>query len=105
VVLPDRSVARLHARIKKVHGRYWLTDEGSDSGTLLNHERLGLSPRALADGDEIRFGRVGVRFTLHSPDEENLEEEAVDAPQNEEGGAVSEPAAEEEEDASDGDLV
>jgi hypothetical protein len=64
IALADRSVSRLHARIRWRNGRYWLYDEGSEMGTYLNHDRLGLSPKPLQDGDEVRFGRVGLRFVL-----------------------------------------
>ena len=64
IVFGDSSVARLHARIRKRNGRYWLYDEGSANGTFLNHNRLGLSPRQLQDGDEIRLGRLLLRFHL-----------------------------------------
>ncbi|HFE67445.1 MAG TPA: FHA domain-containing protein [Chloroflexi bacterium] len=64
IALADRSVSRLHARIRWRNGRYWLYDEGSEMGTFLNHDRLGLSPKPLQDGDEVRFGRVGLRFEV-----------------------------------------
>jgi len=63
VVLSDPSVARLHARIRRSGGRFWLYDEGSAEGTFLNFERLGLAPRPLADGDTLQFGRV--IYTFH----------------------------------------
>jgi hypothetical protein len=64
IVFGDSSVARLHARIRKRNGRYWLYDEGSANGTFLNHDRLGLSPRQLQDGDEVRLGQLLLRFQL-----------------------------------------
>jgi hypothetical protein len=64
IVFSDRSVARLHARIRQRNGRYWLYDEGSASGTFLNHERVGLSPQLLQDKDEIRLGHVSLRVHL-----------------------------------------
>jgi len=67
IVFGDSSVARLHARIRRRNGRYWLYDEGSASGTFLNHDRLGLSPHQLKDGDEIRLGHVLLRFQLRPP--------------------------------------
>ena len=67
IVFGDSSVSRLHARIRKRNGRYWLYDEGSASGTFLNHDRLGLSPRQLQDSDEIRLGRLHLRFQLRPP--------------------------------------
>ena len=70
IVFGDSSVSRLHARIRKRNGRYWLYDEGSASGTFLNHDRLGLSPKQLKDGDEIRLGRLLLRFQLRPPTSE-----------------------------------
>ncbi|HSM56474.1 MAG TPA: FHA domain-containing protein, partial [Candidatus Sulfomarinibacteraceae bacterium] len=54
----------LHASIRRRGNTFWLYDEGSERGTLLNYERLGLAPKALADGDEIQLGRVRMRFRL-----------------------------------------
>ncbi|MCB8977708.1 MAG: FHA domain-containing protein [Ardenticatenaceae bacterium] len=71
IVFGDSSVARLHARIRRRNGRYYLYDEGSASGTFLNHNRLGLSPRQLQDGDEIRLGRLLLRFQLRPPTAED----------------------------------
>jgi hypothetical protein len=71
--LADRSVSPLHARIRWRNGQYWLYDEGSTSGTFLNHERLGLGPRPLTDGDLIQLGRVALRVELRpsAPKPEN----------------------------------
>lgn len=66
IALPDASVSRFHARIRWRNGAYWLYDEGSERGTHLNFERLGLAPRRLRDGDEIQIGRVRLRFRLRS---------------------------------------
>jgi len=66
IALPDASVSRLHARIRWRNGAYWLYDEGSERGTFLNFERLGLAPRRLQDGDEIQIGRVRLRFRLRT---------------------------------------
>jgi predicted component of type VI protein secretion system len=64
IVFSDRSVSRLHARIRRRDNGYWLYDEGSSEGTELNYERLGLAPRSLNDGDQIHLGRVQLRFRL-----------------------------------------
>jgi hypothetical protein len=64
ITLADRSVSPLHARVRWRNGRYWLYDEGSENGVFLNHERLGLSPRPLADGDLIQLGRVSLRTQI-----------------------------------------
>jgi predicted component of type VI protein secretion system len=73
IVFADSSVARLQARIRRRNGRYYLYDEGSASGTFLNHDRLGLSPRQLQDGDEIRIGRLLLRFQLRPPAADSAE--------------------------------
>ncbi len=76
VVLNDSSVSRLHARIRRRENAYWLYDEGSNSGTSLNYERLGLAPRALHHDDTIQIGRISLRFrltTLTEPEEEDNE--------------------------------
>ncbi|MCB9419246.1 MAG: FHA domain-containing protein [Ardenticatenaceae bacterium] len=64
LVLDDKSVGRLHARIRWRDGRYWLYDEGSSGGTMLNFDRLGLAPRPLQDGDQIQMGRLRFYFRL-----------------------------------------
>lgn len=64
ITLTDRSVSLLHARVRRRNGRYWLYDEGGENGVFLNHERLGLSPRPLADGDLIQLGRVSLRARI-----------------------------------------
>ncbi|MEM7331213.1 MAG: FHA domain-containing protein [Chloroflexota bacterium] len=63
--IPDRSISTLHARIRWQNGRYWLYDEGSDTGTYLNEERLGLRPAPLSEGDTIRLGRLIYQFLLY----------------------------------------
>ncbi len=62
VAIDDPTVSLLHARIRRQNGAYWLYDEGSEHGTQLNFERLGLAPRQLGDGDEVQLGRVRLRF-------------------------------------------
>jgi len=76
ITLDDRSVSPLHARVRWRNGRYWLYDEGSENGVFLNHDRLGLSPRPLADGDLIQLGRVSLRAQLRPPGSEPEPEEA-----------------------------
>ncbi|MCA9873691.1 MAG: FHA domain-containing protein [Anaerolineales bacterium] len=64
LVLADASVARLHARIIRQDGSYWLYDEGSAAGTFHNYSRVGLAPQPLQDGDQIGLGRVQLHFRL-----------------------------------------
>ncbi|MEZ4510629.1 MAG: FHA domain-containing protein [Chloroflexota bacterium] len=68
IVLSDRSVSRLHARIRQSGGGYWLYDEGSANGTLRNFERLGLAPQPLGNGDEVQMGRIKMRFYWQLPE-------------------------------------
>ncbi len=67
----DRSVSRLHARIMESDGVYRLYDEGSASGTYLNYERIGLTPRIINDKDDLHFGRVHLKFNVVAPTPEN----------------------------------
>ena len=52
------SVSREHARIERAHGVWTVFDAGSSNGTFVNHDRV--TERALAHGDRIVFGGVGV---------------------------------------------
>lgn len=63
----DRSVSRLHARIMESGGVFRLYDEGSASGTYLNYERIGLTPRVINNKDDLHFGRVHLRFHIAAP--------------------------------------
>ena len=61
VVLPDESVSRHHAEVVRTpHGRYLLRDLCTRGGTWIGDERV--IERFLVDGDEIRVGRVRLRF-------------------------------------------
>jgi hypothetical protein len=75
VVIDDQTISLLHARIRRQNGVYWLYDEGSEQGTLLNFERLGLAPQQLADGDEVQLGRVRLRFYVVQEFETDLDSE------------------------------
>lgn len=59
----EGGVSRMHARIFVENGQYLLEDENSTNRTFLN--RQGLDPKKptpLHDNDEIRLGRVLLRF-------------------------------------------
>ncbi len=59
----DGGVSRLHARIFVENGQYMLEDENSTNFTFLNRQRLaGKTPTQLHDNDEVRLGRVLLRF-------------------------------------------
>ncbi|NHZ72361.1 MAG: FHA domain-containing protein [Aquificales bacterium] len=75
ILLDDKSVARLHARIVRQNDSYWLYDEGSAHGTYLNYTRLGLAPKAITDNDIISIGRLQFRFKLRLRSRESAKEE------------------------------
>jgi hypothetical protein len=59
----EGGVSRLHARIFLDNGQYMLEDENSTNFTFLNRQRLApKTPTPLHDNDEIRLGRVLLRF-------------------------------------------
>src|SRR5579875_597145 len=59
----EGGVSRLHARIFYENGQYLLEDENSTNFTFLNRQKLaGKTPTPLHDNDEIRLGRVLLRF-------------------------------------------
>jgi len=59
----EGGVSRLHARIFVDNGQYMLEDENSTNFTFLNRQRLvAKTPTQLHDNDEVRLGRVLLRF-------------------------------------------
>lgn len=59
----EGGVSRLHARIFYDSGQYMLEDENSTNFTYLNRQKLaGKTPTVLHDNDEVRLGRVLLRF-------------------------------------------
>lgn len=59
----EGGVSRLHARIFFQNGQYMIEDENSTNFTYVNRQRLAAkTPTPLNDNDEVRFGRVLLRF-------------------------------------------
>lgn len=59
----EGGVSRLHARIFFENGQYMVEDENSTNFTYVNRQRLAAkTPTPLNDNDEVRFGRVLMRF-------------------------------------------
>jgi len=59
----EGGVSRLHARIFVENGQYMIEDENSTNFTFLNRQRLaGKTPTPLHDSDEVKLGRVLLRF-------------------------------------------
>ena len=62
-VLHDNTVSKLHARIEEHDGSIYLEDLNSTNGTLRNGNMLGINePVALEPGDELKLGRVSLKF-------------------------------------------
>jgi hypothetical protein len=63
VPITDSSVSKVHAYFRDDGGDWFLTDDDSRNGTLLNSEQLVAGkPAALTSGDEITFGKVVARY-------------------------------------------
>jgi hypothetical protein len=59
----EGGVSRMHARIFAENGQYMLEDENSTNFTFLNRQKLApKTPTPLHDNDEIKLGRVLLRF-------------------------------------------
>ncbi len=59
----EGGVSRLHARIFLENGQYMIEDENSTNFTFVNRQRLApKTPTPLNDNDEVRLGRVMLRF-------------------------------------------
>lgn len=61
--IEEPLVSRCHARIERKGDGWFVTDLDSTNFTRLNGQRVR-SECALADGDELRFGRARCRFVL-----------------------------------------
>lgn len=61
VVVDEDTVSAQHAVVRREDGRWWLEDLDSTNGTFINRQRVQ-GRRPLADGDEVQFGRVAMRF-------------------------------------------
>ena len=65
VVLTDLSIAPRHARlIQSNDNTFHIRDEGSISGTWVNHEPVGKEGYILHHGDVIHFGQLAFRFQI-----------------------------------------
>ena len=63
VVIDNRMVSRIHARVFKEDGEYMIEDLNSTNGTFKNGLRLKpYEKRRLMEGDEIRLGSFNILF-------------------------------------------
>ena len=74
IVLPDDSVSRTHAQIRREGDRYRLLDLESSSGTCLGGSMI--TDAFLRPGDELRLGQVELRFVPRDRSPELLPSES-----------------------------
>jgi hypothetical protein len=67
ICLTDGRLSRHHARIEFRDGGYWLSDLGSQNGTLVNNHLLS-EARRLQAGDSIELGTTRLTVTLDPAD-------------------------------------
>ena len=68
VQINNQVVSRLHAVISQDRGKFSIEDLHSKNGTLLNGKYLSGKPTRLADGDEVRIGKIVMLFQSSSPE-------------------------------------
>lgn len=63
IVLTDRSVSRIHARLEAAEDGIFVVDLNSRNGTIINGRKLCPNESAaLAEGDLVQFGRERFRY-------------------------------------------
>jgi pSer/pThr/pTyr-binding forkhead associated (FHA) protein len=73
VWLDSASVSRRHARITVEGDRVTVEDLNSKNGTRVRGNRIS-TPWRLADGDEVRFGSIGVTLRIWAGGDETRSE-------------------------------
>jgi DNA-binding NtrC family response regulator len=61
LAIPEAAVSRYHARVEQRPSGWWIIDNGSTNGTLVNGVRID-GPALLADHDIIRIGDTLLRY-------------------------------------------
>ena len=61
----DGGVSRIHAHLRFENGHYLIEDQKSINYTFLNKQRLEpYTPTVIKSGDELRLGRILLRFEV-----------------------------------------
>ncbi len=63
--IPDTYASAQHTLLTWREGQWWLEDQGSRNGTLLNGMRIN-SPTVVSSGDVIGVGRTQLKLELSS---------------------------------------
>ncbi len=59
----EGGVSRLHSKVYQANGQYSIEDQSSTNFTFVNRQKLApKTPHPLTNGDEIRLGRVVIKF-------------------------------------------
>jgi phosphoserine phosphatase RsbU/P len=74
LVLPDRFLSRMHARLYRKEGRWFVEDLGSRNTTLLNGRPVG-EPVPVAPGDVIRVSETSLTVQGGDDDEAGADSE------------------------------
>lgn len=64
ICLDDGFLSTSHAVFMKKKNGFYLKDNGSTNGTLLNDKRLGTKPVRLVNGDRIMLGRSEFLYVI-----------------------------------------
>lgn len=67
IVIPGKTVSRLHAQIERKGPRYLLSDTGSVNGTYVNNQRI-YEPHMLKSHDLIGLGSTTAALRFVDPD-------------------------------------
>ncbi|HSF82858.1 MAG TPA: FHA domain-containing protein [Anaerolineales bacterium] len=68
IAINDPSLDRLHTRlVKNPEGSFLIVDQGSVAGTWVNYAQVSPEGAVLEDGDLVHIGRLGFRFSEHTP--------------------------------------
>lgn len=71
---PDGYVSRQHIQIQRQDEDHIIIDLNSKNGTFVNNKRLSAgTPLTLANGDDIRLGKLRMKFVLAGQGEDSEE--------------------------------
>jgi len=72
--IDEPLASREHANVVFESGTFWLVDNGSRNGTMLNDEKI-TTKKELRDGDEIGIGATRIKFVLDKTSEDDSDDD------------------------------